>query len=99
MCKTRFDSHGMILNVFFLKNHFSKYINGTRDPPSLQMPFQISILVFGTLPLKLLTRSQCLCLCLCLYLYEHFLPVFSCVSKAKMNNLDLIGDKLKGNYF
>ena len=30
MCKTRFDSQGMILNVFF--NHFSKYVNGTRDP-------------------------------------------------------------------
>ena len=31
MCKPRFDSKGMILNVFFL-NHVSKYVNGTRDP-------------------------------------------------------------------
>ena len=38
MCKTRFDSHGMILNGV-LKNNCSKYVNGTRDPPSWQMPF------------------------------------------------------------
>ena len=34
MCKTRFDSLGMILNGF-KKNHFSKNVNGTRDPPPL----------------------------------------------------------------
>ena len=33
MCKTRFDSQGMILNAF-LKNHSSKYVKNTRDLPA-----------------------------------------------------------------
>ena len=46
MCKTRFDSQGMILNSFLQKTIFEKNGNGTRDPPlppSLQMPLKISI--------------------------------------------------------
>ena len=40
MCKTRFDSLGMILNDFLQK----KNVNGTRYPipPSWQMPLQIT---------------------------------------------------------
>jgi len=39
-------------SIWFLKNHISEYVNGTRDPPpSWQMPFQISILIIGTFPL------------------------------------------------
>ena len=51
MCKTRFGSQGVILDVF-KQNHFSKYVNGTRDPLTF-MP--ISISVFGTLPLASLS--------------------------------------------
>ena len=33
MCKTHFDSQGLILNGFYKKNIFEKNVNGTRDPP------------------------------------------------------------------
>ena len=36
MCKTRFDSQGMILNIFCKKNHFPKYVNGMQNPPPYQ---------------------------------------------------------------
>jgi len=32
MCKTRFDSQGMILNDFYKKKHFLKIVNRTQDP-------------------------------------------------------------------
>ena len=55
MCKTRLDSHGMILNGFW-KNYFSKYVNGTQDPhPQFMANAILNFHFFGTLPLKTLT--------------------------------------------
>ena len=43
MCKTRFDSQGMIQNGF-KKNIFEKNVNGTRDlPPFMTNTIKISL--------------------------------------------------------
>ena len=51
MCKTRFDSQRMILNGF-KKNHFSKYVNGTRDPTPIMANDILNFHFFGKSPLS-----------------------------------------------
>ena len=51
MCKPRYGSQGMILDVF--KQKKLKNLNGTQDPlhpPSWKIPLEISILFFGIPP-------------------------------------------------
>ena len=42
MCKTCFDSQGMIQNGAY-KNLFSEYVNGVRDPPPLHSKYHFEI--------------------------------------------------------
>ena len=50
MCKTRFDSQGMILNVFLKIIRHIKLMAREAPPSSWQMPSKISIFVFELSP-------------------------------------------------